>query len=318
MKQIIKQAFLFAAIFSFHTAAQAQQEMDTVIVETPGGDLETRIVTSTEEIMYPDDVDTSMPQDGFYSLNIHEGAKPFPYPEVKKNNVMFFKRVWRDINLNDSMNRIFLTPGSSLMEVLMEGLQTGRISAYDPTSNKENPTGDKFTKRLTAGQAMGRLSGDSVLVPIFNDNGEQVDSRMMVNDFSPESVSRFRIKEDIFFDNKRSRIETRIIGLAPLVKVTSSGESFGDIPAFWFYFPEARKVLVQKEVVDPNRDVHSLSYDDIFIRHSFTSTIVKEANPMNERPIATDGTYPTEADQGKDSERIEKEIRTYKKKTWKH
>jgi gliding motility associated protien GldN len=255
----------------------------------------------------------SLPVDGYYRQNALENAKPVPYPKVNPNNVRFYKRIWRDIDLNDPENYIFVTEGSTLIEIIMDAIKDGKLKAYDPISTKENPTGDAFTTVLTPQQAMGRLT-DSVLVPRFDDDGNQIGAEMKLNDFNPANITKFRVKEDIFYDKQRSRIETRIIGLAPLMKVTAAGEMVSEVPAFWLYFPQCRMVFVTKEVIDPKRNINNMSFDDVFIQHAFKSQIIKESNP-GELSIKD---YVQDKEQLQEANRIEIEINEYKKKTWRH
>ena len=260
------------------------------------------------------EADTTHPVDGYYKQNPLAGAKPFPYPAVNINNVRFYKRIWRDIDLQYPKNKIFTTPGSSLMDIILEGLQAGKLTAYDPTSTKQNPTGDAFNAPMTYTQAMSRLT-DSVLVPIFDDNGNQTGAVMKLNDFNSETVTKFRIKEDIFFDRQRSRVETRIIGLAPLIKIKAGGELVSEQPAFWLYFPQCRYVFATRQAVDATRDIYNVSYDDIFIQHDFYSQIVKESNPAE---TSIKDYMPDSMQQLQESKRIDNQISNYKKKIWQY
>ncbi len=273
--------------------------------ETTAMDTNT-VAEEAAPIPVPEDI-----QDGFYKVNMHEGAKPYEFPKVDKVNVVFFKRVWRDINLEDEKNHVFAIPGSSLMEAIVDGIREGRITAFDPASTEKNPTGDGFVTPMSPAAALGKLS-DSVLVPIFDDMGNQIGGEMQLNEFSPASVTRFRIKEDIFLDKQRSRIETRIVGIAPLMKVNAGTEQISETPAFWIYFPQARHILATREVIDPKRGIQKESLDDIFIQHKFSSNIIKESNPgeLAIRDYAED--------QEQESRRIEQEIKSYKKNFWRY
>lgn len=245
----------------------------------------------------------STPVDGYYKYDAFKGAKPVPLPKVNMNSVRFFKRVYRDIDLQDPKNGILIVPGESLIEVILEAVKEGKLTAYSAASTKENPTGDAFTTPLTPEQAMSMLT-DSVLVPSFDSMGNQTGAEMKLNDFNPASVTKFRIKEDIFYDNQRSRIETRIVGLAPLKKVEVEGELLNEQPVFWLHYPQSRKVFVTKEVSDPQRNIFNTSFDDVFIQRSFASKIVKEANPLEEKTQTPD--------------QIEKQIAEYQKETWQY
>jgi len=255
----------------------------------------------------------SIPVDGYYRTNMLDGAKPFPYPAVTMADVRFFKRIYRDIDLSDPRNKIFISPNADLMDIIIAGIKDGKITAYDPSSTKANPTGDAFVTPMTPAQALGRLT-DSVLVPQFDSNGVQTGASMKLNDFNPESVGKFRIKEDIFYDRQRSRVETRIIGLAPLIKIKAAEELVSEQPAFWLYFPQCRYVFVTKEVVDQQRDIYNLSFDDIFIQHSFNSQIVKEANPAD----LSIKDYAQDKKELEEANRIQQQIDEYNKKVWKY
>lgn len=256
---------------------------------------------------------STIPEDGFYKQNVLEGAKPYQYPPINRNNVQFYKRIWRDIDLSENENLIFATPGASLMSILVDAIKEGDITAFDATSTADNPTGDGFTQPMSPKQTMSRLC-DSVLVPIFDDYGNQVASEMMLNDFNPLTVTKFRIKEDIFYDKQRSRIETRIIGIAPLVTIEAAGEVIGEQPAFWIYFPECRKVLATRKVENVHGGFHDMSFDDVFIQHRFRSVIIKESNPA-ELSIKD---YVEEGGQLREAQRIEYQIRQYKKDIWRY
>lgn len=254
-----------------------------------------------------------IPQDGFYRRNIREDAKPYEYPDVNINSVKFYKRIWRDIDLDDTANYILATPGESLMALIVQGIDSGDITAFDAKSTPDNPTGDGFTQPLTPKQAMSRLA-DSVLVPIFDENGNQIASEMMLNDFNPQSIRKFRVKEDIFFDKQRSRVETRIIGIAPLIHIDAAGELLAEQPVFWLYFPECRELFVKKKVINPDGKGANLSFDDVFVQHKFKSTIVKESNPA-ELSIKD---YVEGEGKTKEAERIEKSIEEYKESIWEY
>ncbi|MEI2275619.1 gliding motility protein GldN [Sphingobacterium sp. ML3W] len=252
----------------------------------------------------PDTIPTT---DGFYQANSMEDAVPFAYPEVNKKNIRFYKRVWRDIDLKDEKNYILAIPGNSLIEVVMKAIEKGKLSLYSPDD-------DSFKGRLSAQEGMARFA-DSVLVPIFDGEGNQIDSKMALNEFDPSRVTKFRVKEDIFFDKQRSRLETRIIGVAPLMNITTSAElaeSVGATPAFWLYFPQLRYSLVQVDISDPDKGLYDMTMDDFFVQNKFASTIVRESSPgmlQNLKESENGG-------QLLDGRKVEEKLDAYKKKLW--
>lgn len=249
-------------------------------------------------------MDTIPTTDGFYQANNLEEAVPFAYPEINMKNIRFYKRVWRDIDLKDEKNALLATPGNSLMEIIMKSIETGKLSLYSPDD-------DSFKGRMSANEGMARFT-DSVLVPIFDDEGNQIDSKMTLNEFDPTRVTKFRIKEDIFFDKQRSRLESRIIGVAPLMNITTSAElaeSVGSTPAFWLYFPQLRYSLVKVDITDPDKGLYDMTMDDLFVQKKYASTIIRESSAGALK-------LGDEAQQAQDAQQIEQKIDAYKKKLW--
>jgi gliding motility associated protien GldN len=125
-------------------------------------------------------------------------------------------------------------------------------------------------------------------------------------------VVKFRIKEDWMFDKQRGEMITRIVGIAPMVKLRAGGQTLEDQPAFWIYFPEARHIFVTKEVVNRGNDATGLSYDDVFNKRIFDSYIVKESNPDDLRIKD----YAEGFDRLYESERVKKELFDYEHDLW--
>lgn len=284
----------------------AQQE--TTIDTVPGRrDTLNKVMSAIPAVSGEINPDTIPTRDGFYQANNMEDAVPFAYPEVNKKNIRFYKRVWRDIDLKDEKNYILAIPGNSLIEVVMKAIEKGKLSLYSPDD-------DSFKGRLSAQEGMARFA-DSVLVPIFDGEGNQIDSKMALNEFDPSRVTKFRVKEDIFFDKQRSRLETRIIGVAPLMNITTSAElaeSVGATPAFWLYFPQLRYSLVQVDISDPDKGLYDMTMDDFFVQNKFASTIVRESSPgmlQNVKESENGG-------QLLDGRKVEEKLDAYKKKLW--
>ncbi|PRD45468.1 hypothetical protein C5745_18440 [Sphingobacterium haloxyli] len=261
--------------------------------------------TANQDIL----MDTIPVTDGFYQASNLEDAVPFSYPKVNMKNIRFYKRVWRDIDLSHEENYIYAIPGASLIEAIMKGMNEGKLTPYSPED-------DSFKTKMTASEGVARFA-DSVLVPIFDEEGNQIDAQMALNEFNPERVTKFRIKEDIFFDKQRGRLETRIIGVAPLMDISSSAElaeSVGSTPAFWLYFPQLRYTLVKVDVSDPDRGLYDMSMDDLFVQRKFASTIIRESSPSAMRQEAQ---YAENAlQQLQDAQQIEDKLEAYKEKLW--
>lgn len=255
------------------------------------------------------------PIDGYYVKSDILDREVVPYANIRPTDVAYVKRIWREFDVREKMNTLYASPKSRLIDVIMEAVMAGELTAYDPTPTEDDPTGDSFKTRLSPDQVLGRFGSDSTLVEEYDDEGNVIASHFEATAFNPDDVVRFRIKEDWIFDKQRSVFEPRIVGIAPLVSpqmdeitggtsadfegmeemdaaaeitgldVASSAPSVGAdaYPAFWIYFPEARHIFVNKEVTSRHNDATGLSYDDVFIKRLFSSYIVKQSNPEDLR-----------------------------------
>jgi len=241
-----------------------------------------------------------------YLLN----ARPYPLPDPNPKEIKFYHRYWRDIDLADAKNKILCRPGGTLIEGIIKGIKDGKITAYDPMGGPpDSPAGDAFIAPMSYDQLMTHLS-DTAIVDQFDKDGNKTGSIAKPNPFTPDKISGYRIKEDVYYDKQRGKVVTRIIGIAPLQKLTlSSGDSLGTQPLCWIRFKDCRKVLVTIDADNPNHKI-GLTLDDVFLQRRFNSTIIEESNPMGNRIKD----YETTADaQTKEAIRIENKLDVYKK-----
>jgi gliding motility associated protien GldN len=254
------------------------------------------------------------PLDGYYKKNNILLAKVTPYPNLRESDVAFAKRVWREIDTREKMNEYLSSPKQRLIDVLLDAITAGELTAYDPipAPEKGDPNGDGFSTPLTPGAAKAKLA-DSAVVDKFDKDGNKIGSTLKAGEVAPDSIVKFRLKEDWVFDKQRSVFEPRIIGIAPMVKV-KVGATEDYQPAFWIYFPEARAVLATKEIASRHNDNTGLSFDDAFMKRIFTSYIVKESNDKDERIKD----YATGIDKLYESEKVKKNLMDWELGLWQY
>ena len=252
------------------------------------------------------------PLDGYYKKTNILSAKVTPYPNLRESDVAFAKRVWREIDTREKMNAYLSSPKQRLIDVLLDAIAAGELTAFDPIPSKDDPNGDSFSTPLTPAGAKAKLA-DSVVVDKFDKDGNKIGSQLKAGEVTPDSIVKFRLKEDWVFDKQRSVFEPRIIGIAPMIKV-KVGAIEDYQPAFWIYFPDARQILATKEVVSRDNDNTGLSFDDIFMKRIFTSYIVKVSNDKDERIKD----YATGIDKLYESERIKTDLRNWELNLWQY
>lgn len=287
-----------------------QGKKDTVIA--PPKKIEPVVVPIAEKKVVPKKSDR--PRDGYFDKTAIATSKATPYQTLREADVSFLKRVWRDIDVREKMNWYLASPKARLIDVLLDGIKADKLTAYSPLPNKDDPDGDAFSTPLTIAQALSALA-DSSLVTIRDKDNNIVSSKMTPNEFSPDSMLRFRIKEDWIFDKQRSVFEPRIIGIAPLIKLKAPGITDADMqPAFWIYFPLARPLLAVKEIANNNNDQTGLSFDDMFMKRMFNAYIVKQSN--NEDLRVKD--YAKGIDRLYEAQRIGKSLMDWELDLWQY
>ncbi|WP_316805908.1 gliding motility protein GldN [Pedobacter agri] len=246
------------------------------------------------------------PKDGFYARKDIDSTEMVPLADVREEDVFYAKRIWREIDLRDTVNSALKSPKSRLIDVLLSAIKSEELTAYAPIDSVLNED-DAFNTPMTADSARMAAAGT---VEVTDAKAGTV--KTVANDLNPESFLKFRIKEDWIFDVKRSIFEPRIVGIAPM-KYNEVSKQWQ--PVFWVYYPEAREILTKKRLINTNNDASSLSFDDFFIRRLFSSYIVKESNPGDNklRDIITDPRQRLY-----ESERIKKSVLDYEQGLWEY
>ncbi|WP_235324462.1 type IX secretion system ring subunit PorN/GldN [Pedobacter lusitanus] len=253
------------------------------------------------------------PKDGFFARKDVDSSVMVPYADVREEDVFYSKRVWREIDLRDTINSVLNTESSKLIEVLLEAIGNEELTAYSPkdtVAGKLLEDNDAFKIALTSAEALRNARGTS--------EGE-ADEKGKIGEptlkrLRPDEFLKYRIKEDWILDTKRSVFEPRIVGLAPLKMVEGNWQ-----PVFWIYYDEARTLLSKKKLVDPANDASVLTFDDFFVRRLFSSNIVKETNPANKTIVEIlNQTDPKDPRKLYESERIKKSMADYEQSLWEY
>jgi gliding motility associated protien GldN len=147
---------------------------------------------------------------------------------------------------------------------------------------------------------------------------EQIQEDPEIRWYKSEDIVEYRLKEDWFFDKERSQFDVRILGLAPVVYEADRNDK-GEITnikgkkiLFWLYFPHCRFVFVNYNVYNPKNDAQWMSFDDLFQKRQFNSTIYKQSNTFDR----TIDTYRTGIDALYESQKITEEFRNFEHDLW--
>ncbi|HEX2617363.1 MAG TPA: gliding motility protein GldN [Flavobacteriales bacterium] len=254
--------------------------------------------------------------DGAYIKEHTKTQRVVPYTYIREADVMWFRRVWREIDLREKINHTLYFPTEpindrkSLFDVIKQGLLVdGSITAYDV-----GPVGqdDEFKKPLLANQLKDIFVRMDTSFTEDLATGEMVPVYQQI-ELSGGDIKKYRLKEDWIFDRQRSTMDIRIIGLAPMKEMKGEdGEVRGYAPLFWLYFPELRYVLVNWDVFNRENDAERRSFDHVFWTREFSSQIIKWSNVYN-RQISE---YKTGIDGLLEGEEIKSALFEYEHDLW--
>nr|HPI55080.1 gliding motility protein GldN [Chitinophagaceae bacterium] len=205
-----------------------------------------------------------------------------PWQPIREADVLWKKRIWREIDTRQKQNFAFRYPGDDesgggmYIEILMDAIKNGKVTAFQD---------DRFTVPLSPEDVMAKLTG----VPDTNEVEDPITGEIKLvitnRSFNPDDITRFRLKEDWIFDKNISRMVVRIIGISPYFDKRNADGSFrASVPLFWLYYPDVRGQNARYEVYNPDNDVYRMTWDDFFEKRVFSSYILKSTinNPFQE------------------------------------
>lgn len=253
--------------------------------------------------------------DGAFIKENTKTKRVVPYPHIREADVMWEKRVWRTIDLREKINHPLYYPTSpttdrkSLFDVIRQGLLVdGSLTAYDDFLGD----GDQFKKPLLASELQGILERIDTLTRENVDTGE-MEQVLVPTKVEARDVLWYKLKEDWIFDKQRSKLDIRIIGIAPMIAdKDESGALRGRKTLFWLYFPECRYVFANWEVFNRENDAERRSFEDLFWKRQFNSYITKVSN-VYDRQI---NEYKTGIDALLESEEIKQDLFIFEHDLW--
>ena len=231
-----------------------------------------------------------------------------PYEHLREADIPWERRLWRVIDVREKINLPFTYPIQPFFSILADGTQSGEIKVFKD---------EHFKEMMTPEEVIGKLNSvDTSLV--FNPETYE-DEVVITNDpVNPEDIKKYRVKEMWYFDKESSRMQVRILGIAPIQDVydEETGEFKYPVPMFWVYYPEAREMLSRHQVFNEYNDAAPGTWYDLFEQRRFSSYIYKQSNVLDFRledfyPNAEDG-----IDQLLESERIKAELFNWEHDLW--
>src|ERR1700730_7833987 len=224
----------------------------------------------------------SLRNDASIELQLVKDRTPLAYEHIREDDAVYRQRVWREIDVHEKMNLPFVYKASEdngnqrFISILLNLIHSGDVTAFDATID------DRFTTPMTFRQIAESMVGKPKTIQIPDMNNDPDGSKGLTKDtviqeeFNPDQVERYEIKEEWVFDKESSRMYVRILGIAPEKTIYNADGSFRAVlPIFWVYYPDLRTYLAKYEAYNGKNFGARMSWEELFESRMFSSRIVK-------------------------------------------
>ncbi|KOS07795.1 gliding motility protein GldO [Flavobacterium akiainvivens] len=260
--------------------------------------------------------------------------KPLPYGYVGDRDMLFAKRVWEVVDLDQRINfpMYFPTEDShlgderqSLFGVLTAAMDSGKLTevyedSYFTTKVPPENVKDKFFFKELNGSGidlknqypdkdLAQLEAEGII------NAEHYDTSIL----QPSDVTKYKVMGIWYFDKRQGELKYRILGICPMAPSAldklRSGEGAEAVELFWVFYPGARDVLHKAKAFNERNSAMPITFDHLLNSRRFSGTIVKEENVMGDRLIEE---YMRDNSQMQllEAERVKDKIRNFEQDMW--
>ncbi|MGE9314865.1 gliding motility protein GldN [Niabella sp. CJ426] len=239
-------------------------------------------------------------------------ATPLAYTQLYAADAMYRVRVWRTIDARTQKNARYFYNKSidgdddkRLINIILRAIKEDSVQAF---SNVD----DRFTTPISFDEAVAGFGGGVDTVAKYDMEGNIAGYQVRARDVAPDSVYKFRLKEEWIFNKRDGKTYVRILGIAPLTSYTSSdGYTMenSEHAVFWVYYPDLRKALVRNNITNPLNISGYVTWEEVFENRLFESEIQKSSldaeNGFNNTPLKAD-----------QAEIIQKQLNNLSSKGW--
>jgi gliding motility associated protien GldN len=223
----------------------------------------------------------SLRNDAIIERNLVKDRTPLTYEHIREDDAVYRQRVWREIDVHEKMNLPFVYKATEdngnqrLIYILLNAIKAGQITAFDPID-------DRFTTPMTFQQIAENVVAKPHSIQVPDSKNDPDGSKGLMRDtviqeeFNPDDIERYQIKEEWVFDKESSRLHVRILGIAPEKTVRNADGSFRDVvPIFWVFYPDCRPLLAKYEAYNGKNYGARMSWEELFESRMFSARIVK-------------------------------------------
>ncbi|MGB0871199.1 MAG: gliding motility protein GldN [Flavobacteriales bacterium] len=251
-------------------------------------------------------------QQGTYVLrNDDYNNRVLPFVAVDEDDVYWYKEYKSVINLKVKKNQVLYYPTNetryrkNFAKVMFDAILTDKtVTPYVDEYFEDVMSEEKLRKKLFSIEKINVTDWET------GEDKEVMDTTRVL----PADIVEVVVREEKFFDKKRSVMDQRIIGMAPVALIQNKETlEWEKQILFWFYYPQARQTLANAKVYNEYNAFQNMSMDELFLKRLYTSRFIKESN-LQDRTI---GDYNTsKRARLLEAERIKEELRNFEHDLW--
>ena len=231
-----------------------------------------------------DTIRRSLRNDGAVERNLVKDRLPLAYQHIREDDAVYRQRVWEEIDTRQKINLAFRYKAQEdngdqrFIAILINAIRDSSVTAFDPMD-------DRFTTPMTIDKIADELVGKADTVAVLDpQTGLKRKDTVITNDFNPDDIIKYEVKEEWVFDKQSSRLFCRILGIAPLKIIRrDDGTEIGETPLFWVYYPDLRPVLAKYEAYNGHNFGSRMTWEELFENRIFSGYVVKSTidNPFD-------------------------------------
>lgn len=263
------------------TSNRTNNAANAAAIAPPPVDTVKPVVALPEADLKIPPIKRSLRNDNAIERNLVKDRIPLAYEHIREDDAAYIQRVWREIDVHEKMNLPFVYKADGdggnqrFIMILLNAIRNDSITAFSAED-------DRFTTPITYREISEGMVGKpkAIQIPNLVDDPDGSKGLMkdtvIIDEFNPDKVERYWIKEDVVFDKESSRLFTRILGIAPLKTILNDDGSFRAVtPIFWVYYPDLRATFAKYEVYNGRNFGARMSWEELFESRMFASRIIK-------------------------------------------
>jgi gliding motility associated protien GldN len=221
----------------------------------------------------------SLRNDAIIERNLVKDRTPLAYEHIREDDAVYRQRVWEELDVHEKMNLPFVYKATEdngnqrFINILLVAIKSGQVTAFED---------DRFSTPLTfqgiANNMVAKPHTIQVPDAVSDPDGSKglMRDTLIQEEFNPDDIERYQIKEEWVFDKESSRLHVRILGIAPEKAVRNADGSFRDVlPVFWVYYPDLRPMLAKFEAYNGKNFGARMSWEEFFESRMFGARVVK-------------------------------------------